>query len=96
MVFEPKPRLWPNRPADPAAFLAPDAGDLIDVSDIAAFGFIGTGPFSGTGGAELRVEQSGANTLVAGDFNGDAAADFEIQVNATTASAFTAEDFLLA
>ncbi len=42
------------------------------------------------------MEQAGANTLVAGDFNGDAAADFEIQVNATTASAFTAEDFLLA
>ncbi len=74
----------------------PDAGDLIDVSDIAAFAFIGTGPFSGTGGAELRVVQVGANTLVAGDFNGDAAADFEIQVNATTASAFTTEDFLLA
>ncbi len=72
-----------------------DHGDQIDVSDIAAFAFIGTGSFTGTGGAELRVVQVGANTLVAGDFNGDAAADFEIQVNATSAGAFAAEDFLM-
>ena len=71
------------------------AGDLIDVSDIGDFAFIGTGAFT-AGAAELRVEQAGANTLVAGDFNGDGVADFEIQVNDATAADFTAEDFVLA
>jgi len=72
----------------------PADGDLIDVSDIAAFAFIGTGPFTG-GGAELRVEQSGSHTLVAGDANGDGVADFEIQVTETAATDFTADDFVV-
>lgn len=77
--------------ADPG----PGGGDVIDVSDIAAFAFIGTDPFS-SGGAELRVEQSGADTLVMGDVDGDGVADFEIQVNTSTAADFTEEDFWLA
>ena len=53
------------------------AGDLLDLTDIAAFSFIGTDAFSGAGG-ELRQYASGANTIVAGDVDGNNVADFLI------------------
>ena len=43
------------------------------------FEFIGSAGFSGSAG-ELRAFNAGANTYVAGDLNGDLAADFEIFV----------------
>ena len=60
------------------------AGDKIDLHLLdaianqtgdQAFDFIGANPFSGTPG-ELNYTPSGSNTLVAGDVNGDKAADF--------------------
>jgi Ca2+-binding RTX toxin-like protein len=45
-----------------------------------AFAFIGTNAFTGTAG-ELRFEQSNGNTFVTGDTDGDAAADFMIQLD---------------
>jgi Ca2+-binding RTX toxin-like protein len=54
--------------------------DLIDLSGFGvAFDFIGSAGFSGSAG-ELRAFNAGANTYVAGDLNGDLAADFEIFV----------------
>jgi Ca2+-binding RTX toxin-like protein len=44
------------------------------------FTFIGTSAFSNVAG-QLRYAQSGGNTFVYGDTNGDGAADFGIQVN---------------
>jgi hypothetical protein len=44
------------------------------------FTFIGTNAFSNVAG-QLRYAQSGSNTFVYGDTNGDGAADFGIQVN---------------
>ncbi len=64
------------------------AADLIDVSGIdanagvggnQAFTFISTTAFSNTAG-ELRAVNSGANSLVAADVNGDGHADFTITV----------------
>ena len=52
----------------------------------AAFAFIGTAAFSNIKG-ELRVEQSGSSAIVMGDVNGDGAADFEIELLDTKASA---------
>jgi len=61
-------------------------GDIIDLSGIdadttmagdQAFTLIADTAFSGTAG-ELRVWQSGGNTLVAGDVDGDGSADFKI------------------
>lgn len=62
-------------------------GDKIDLSGIdaktgtgnQAFFTIGAAAFSGVKG-ELRIIASGANLLVSGDVNGDAAADFTILV----------------
>ena len=62
--------------------------DVINLSGIDAdtllagdqdFDFIGSAPFSGTRG-ELRAHNVGANTIVAGDANGDGNADFSILV----------------
>ena len=44
-----------------------------------AFSFVGGSAFSGTAG-ELRYFISGGNTVLAGDVNGDAVADFEIML----------------
>ena len=65
--------------------------DLIDLSGIdadtaaggnQAFTFVGTAAFSGVAG-ELHQYTSGADTVIAGDVDGDSIADFEIQVNGT-------------
>ena len=75
-------------------------GDLIDVSAIdadtvtagnQAFTFIGAVAFSGTAG-ELRSVVTGSSSIVSGDVNGDAVADFAILVKGITplqASDFT-------
>jgi Ca2+-binding RTX toxin-like protein len=55
-----------------------------------AFAFIGTASFDGTAG-ELRYEQSGGNTFISGDTNGDGIADFMIKVDG--AHVFTVNDF---
>jgi hypothetical protein len=57
-----------------------------------AFSFIGAATFSGKAG-ELRASALGANTLVTGDVNGDAVADFHILLTGTHTLA--AGDFLL-
>jgi len=57
-----------------------------------AFAFIGTAAFSGIAG-QLRYQQTGGNTYVSGDVNGDAAADFFIRIDGTVT--LVAGDFLL-
>ena len=45
-----------------------------------AFTWIGTGNFTGVAG-QLRYYQSGGDTFVVGDVNGDGQADFAIQID---------------
>lgn len=74
--------------------------DKIDLSSIDAvaggsddpFHFVGTSAFSGTAG-ELREFAQGANTIVAGDINGDRVNDFQIQLHGT--HILSATDFML-
>ncbi len=77
------------------------AGDRIDLSAIDAksgtpaddaFTLIGTAGFSHTAG-ELRAYAAGANTLVAGDVDGDGHADFQIVL--TGSHVLGAGDFVL-
>jgi Ca2+-binding RTX toxin-like protein len=76
-------------------------GDKIDLSAIdansgtsgnQAFTFIGSGLFTLHAG-ELRFAQSGGNTTIAGDINGDGTSDFHIIVKG--AIALLASDFIL-
>jgi Ca2+-binding RTX toxin-like protein len=75
-------------------------GDKIDVSLADArpgglddaFAFIGTAAFSGVAG-QLRTFQSSGDTFVAGDLNGDRAADFLIMVEGQ--HTLVATDFVL-
>jgi Ca2+-binding RTX toxin-like protein len=61
-----------------------------------AFTFLTTAGAAFTGaGAELHYVISGANTIIEGDINGDKVADFQIQLNGTALSAFSAADFVL-
>lgn len=55
--------------------------DIIDLSAIDAFAFIGTAAFSHAAG-EVRqfTAQNGVDTIVAGDVNGDGITDFQIAV----------------
>ena len=57
-----------------------------------AFSFIGAGAFSGTSG-ELRYEAGGGGVTVQGDIDGDAVADFAIDVLGVASLAGT--DFVL-
>ena len=57
-----------------------------------AFTFIGDIAFHGVAG-ELRQQSVDANTIVSGDINGDAVADFQIQLNG--AFTLTPSDFIL-
>jgi len=75
--------------------------DTIDFSTIDAntaswgnqtFTFIGDIAFHGVAG-ELRQQAVDANTIVSGDINGDAVADFQIQLNG--AFTLTPNDFIL-
>ena len=54
-------------------------GDLIDLSAVASFAFVGEAEFSGTG-AELRYVNNGGLTFLYGDIDGDGAADFGIRI----------------
>ena len=76
-------------------------GDKIDLSAIdantgatgnQAFTFIGSGLFTHHAG-ELRFAQSGGNTIIAGDINGDGTSDFHIILKGTIA--LLASDFVL-
>jgi Ca2+-binding RTX toxin-like protein len=76
-------------------------GDRIDLSTIdakttvagnQAFSFVGTGAFTHHAG-ELRLIVQGANGIVAGDVDGDGAADFHIFLSGV--SSLMAGDFLL-
>ena len=76
-------------------------GDAIDLSAIDAngnaagdgkFHFIGTAAFSHTAG-ELRFEKTGGNTFITGDVNGDAVADFQIELGGKIG--LHAADFIL-
>jgi Ca2+-binding RTX toxin-like protein len=70
--------------------------DRVDANANAAgdqdFAFIGTAAFSGTAG-QLRFAQADGNTVVMGDLDGDALADFAIQL--TGLVNLGASDFLL-
>lgn len=57
-----------------------------------SFTFIGSGAFTGTAG-QLRYEQSGGNTFVMGDVNGDGVAEFAIEVIGNVS--FVSGDFVL-
>ena len=57
-----------------------------------AFTFIGEVTFHGVAG-ELRQQSDDANTIVSGDINGDAVADFQIELNG--AFTLTPNDFIL-
>lgn len=75
-------------------------GDRIDVSGIDANTRASGNQsfdFGGTGRGHLWLSESGSNTLVRVNNDGDAAADFElvIQDGATPASAYSAADFIL-
>jgi Ca2+-binding RTX toxin-like protein len=83
--------------------IASTVADRIDVSAIDAiagprndvFVFIGSARFSGKAG-ELRAKVSGSDTLVAGDVDGDGAADIEILLAGfTNITALTKSDFRL-
>ncbi|MFH5923547.1 hypothetical protein [Roseomonas xinghualingensis] len=76
-------------------------GDLIDLSAIdamaklngdQAFSFIGNQKFTGKAG-ELHAIQSGGDTLIEGDVNGDGKADFQIELSGFHNLA--ASDFIL-
>jgi Ca2+-binding RTX toxin-like protein len=76
-------------------------GDRISVSPVdansgidgnQAFAFIGTASFDGTAG-ELRYEQTGGNTYLSGDTDGDGIADFWILLDGL--HTMTAGDFIL-
>jgi Ca2+-binding RTX toxin-like protein len=75
------------------------SGDKIDLSEIDAvlggtddaFNFVGSGAFQNAG--DLRFAVKGANTLVAGDVDGDGAADFTIVLSGVVA--LQAGDFIL-
>lgn len=76
-------------------------GDTIDLSaidadsntaDDDAFSFIGTAAFSGTAG-ELRTYSNGGDTFLAGDVDGDGAADFFLRLQGSVE--LTAADFML-
>lgn len=54
--------------------------DLIDLSGIDTFSFIGNSDFSSAAG-ELRYQINGTHTIISGDVNGDGVADFEIDMN---------------
>ncbi len=56
------------------------------------FNFIADAAFSNTAG-ELRFEQTGGNTIVQGDVNGDGLADFEIELTGTIT--MVESDFLI-
>jgi len=66
--------------------------DHIDLSALGTPDFIGTSHFHGSAG-ELRYVAAGLSTIVEGDTNGDAVADFQIQLKGTFA--LNAGDFLL-
>ena len=76
--------------------------DRIDLSAIdaktgpgnQAFTFIGTAAFSNVKG-QLRVQQAGTTAVITGDVNGDAIADFEIDLlNFTDLTRLTSIDFI--
>ena len=75
--------------------------DQIDLSAIdaetgpgnQAFTFIGTAAFTHTRG-ELRVRNAGTSAIVAGDKNGDGAADFEIELLNFKPATLRASDFV--
>jgi Ca2+-binding RTX toxin-like protein len=56
------------------------------------FAFIGTAAFAGVAG-QLRYEKTGGDTFVYGDLDGDAVADFKLQINGELT--LQASDFLL-
>ena len=59
------------------------------------FTFIGTGVFQLNQPGRLRAVVSGPNTIIAGEVNGDAKADFEVELSDFTAIAtLTAADFI--
>jgi Ca2+-binding RTX toxin-like protein len=66
-------------------------GDLIDVSGIGTFTFIGSSAFTGTR-SELRATTSLGNTLVEGSNDRDTAAEFSIALTGT--QALTANSFV--
>lgn len=92
-----------GRFVDRIADFSHDQGDLIDLSGIDAdtmldgdqgFTFIGNADFGSVAG-ELRVVEGEHGSLLAGDTNGDGAADFLIRLGGVTPPVLDAADFIL-
>lgn len=62
------------------------------LADNQAFSFIGSNPFSGKAGELRAYKPTSGSSLVEGDVNGDAAADFQIEV--VSGSSLVATDFI--
>ncbi len=68
--------------------------DDIDLSDFAGtYSYLGTGAFTGSGSSEVRYVNTGTNTVVQSDLNGNGATDFEIQLQ--DIGTLSAGDFIL-
>ena len=65
--------------------------DEINLSEFGGLQFIGQAAFSAAG--QVRFTQSGGDTIVSGDVNGDGVADFSILL--TGAKTLVAGDFVL-
>lgn len=76
---------------DQIADLSQAGGDIIDVSALGEFAFLGSDAFSGSGG-EIRFEISGGQTTVFADADGDGQSDF--QMTLVGAITLMAGDFL--
>ncbi|MEP3946018.1 M10 family metallopeptidase C-terminal domain-containing protein [Ascidiaceihabitans sp.] len=68
--------------------------DLIDLSAIATFDFIGSAAFSGTG-AEVRFQTTGSGLRFDVDMDGDGDGSADMRVNMNNISVLTTEDFIL-
>jgi Ca2+-binding RTX toxin-like protein len=66
--------------------------DLIDLSAMGSFTFIGSAPFTNTAN-QLRAVQSGSDVLLQIDSTGSGVADWQVIVQSATASQFTVDSF---
>ena len=71
-----------------------DQFDLRDVTQGVGV-FVGSNAFAGSGTASVRATQSGVNTLIQVDVDGDGVEDMRMLMNAFDASLLDAGDFLL-
>jgi trimeric autotransporter adhesin len=80
-------------PGDLSDLVAVDAD--VGMAGDQAFAFIGTAAFTAGVAGQLRVQASGADSLIQGETTGDGLADFEVLVQNAAAALWDATDFLL-